>query len=1077
MDPDTLPPSWRSPYSRRVVLHLHYSNRMEHLGDALCEALRQPLRDPFARELVLVHSAGMGVWVQQRLARDAGVCANVESPFPRTWLAELGRGLLEAPPLERWHAEALLWPILAALDEVASEAGGAEVSRYLDGDAGASKRLQLAERLARLFDDYQSYRPELLGHFTAGPSSAPVGDWQGALWRALRRRIGVVPLCERIGELAAAARRKRAELPERVSLFGISALPPLHLELLSALARETEVHAYLLVPARATMDRAPADLFVELRAPHPLVVSLGRMASDLATMLRERAATLHAHLDAPPGDSALATLQRDLLEGTLRARALDPAQVRESIEVHACHGPMRQVEVLRDRLLAAFHELPGLSPQDVLVMVTDLDTYAPLIEAVFDRPVGSPGYVAWSIADRRARSENTVADALLRVLSLVGSRLSAPDVVDLLLAAPVREAFDIGLEDLDTITGWVRDAGVRWGIDGADRERFGQPPYEENTWRFGLDRLLLGVAFPGKGRETFGGRLPFDDVEGQRAELLGRFVHFCEALFANVRRLERPRTLPEWARALRRLVRELVAETRENGWQHQRLSVALAELEEEARQADLTTEFGPAAIRHLLRSRVADVRSPSGYLNGGITFCAMLPMRAVPFSVIAVLGLDDDVFPGDDGADSLDRMRLEPRPGDRSRRGDDRFLFLEALLSARERLLLFYTGQSIKDNASLPPSAVLSELRDCLPAGYEAQRAPLQPFSPQCYRGPEEARSFSRIWVEGARALATGQTAPPPFFEAPLPPLSEPLVIDPAGLARWLADPILYLLGRRLGVWYGREDGPLESREPIELDGLEQWAVRDRMIGLALDDVDPARLGVLARAQGLLPPGSLGSLTWGPLGEAVMAVAEPVRALSGGKVRGFREVDLKLPGGHLLGRVEAVYGSRLVHHSASTIKGKHFLALWVAHLALCASLPGYTEAYIVGREGASHGECWRLPFVGEAAERLSDLLALCALAHSTPLPLFPSASYELARWLGGAPLDDDAAMAKARREAGKAWGGEHGDSRKAHLALVVGDADPFGWLPPGVDDPELGFEALALRVYGPLQAALAKVAS
>lgn len=1055
------------------MLNLHYSNRMESLGEALCEALRQPLRDPFARELVLVHSAGMGVWVQQLLARDAGICANVDTPFPRTWLAELGRDLLEAPPLESWHAEALLWPILAAFDEVAAQPGGAEVARYLGGDAGGSKRLQLAERLARLFDDYQSYRPELLSGFAA----ASGGDWQGALWRALRRRVEAPPLCERVAEVAAAAKRKRAALPERVSLFGVSALPPLHLELLSALAREIEVHAFLLVPARNTMDRGPHDLFAEARAPHALVTSLGRMATDLASMLRERAAALHPRFAAPPGESALATLQSDLLEGTQRTRALEPERVRESIEVHSCHGPTRQVEVLRDRLLAAFHEVPGLAPRDVLVMVTDLDTYAPLIEAVFDRPVGSPGYLPWSIADRRARSENTVADALLRVLSLVGSRLTAPEVVDLLLSEPVREAFGIGLEELDTITAWVRDAGVRWGIDGADRERFGQPPYEENTWRFGLDRLLLGVAFRGNGRETFAGRLPYDDVEGQRAELLGRFAAFCEALFEHARRLERPRPLSEWGPALRRLLREMVAETRENGWQHQRLSVALAELEAQARDAGLSGEFGPAAIRHLLRTRVADVRSPSGYLNGGVTFCAMLPMRAVPFSVIAVLGLDDGVFPGDDAADSLDRMRLAPRPGDRSRRGDDRFLFLEALLSARERLLLFHTGQSIKDNKSLPPSAVLSELRDCLPAGYEPQRAPLQPFSPHCYRGPEEARSFSRVWVEGARALATGQTAAPSFFEAPLPPVSEPLVIDPAGLARWLGDPIRCLLGRRLGVWFRREDGPLASREPIDLGPLEQWAVRDRMIELALEDVDPARLGVLARAQGLLPPGSLGSLTWSPLGEAVMAVAEPVRALSGGKPRGFREVDLRLPGGHLIGRVEAVYGNRLVHHSASTLKGKHFLALWIAHLALCAGQPGYTEAYIVGREGGSHGECWRLPFVGEAAERLSDLLAVCALAQSTPLPLFPSASYALVRWMAGASLDDDAAMAKARREASKAWGGEHGDRSKAHLALVVGDADPFGWLPPGVDDPELGFEALALRVYGPLQAALAKVAS
>ena len=53
------------------------------------------------------------------------------------------------------------------------------------------------------------------------------------------------------------------------------------------------------------------------------------------------------------------------------------------MQVHSCHGPARQIDVLREVLLGLLQDDSTLEPRDILVMCPDIDTYAPLIVAGF----------------------------------------------------------------------------------------------------------------------------------------------------------------------------------------------------------------------------------------------------------------------------------------------------------------------------------------------------------------------------------------------------------------------------------------------------------------------------------------------------------------------------------------------------------------------------------------------------------------------------------------------------------------------------------------------------------------------
>ena len=419
-----------------------------------------------------------------------------------------------------------------------------------------------------------------------------------------------------------------------------------------------------------------------------------------------------------------------------------------SLQIHCCHGAMRELEVLHDRLLDLFDRLPGLMPKDILVTMPEVETYAPYIGAVFNT-------LPFSIADRSAQAESSVAAALLKLLALHGGRFLARDVLALLEIQAVRERFGIAESELDDVRRWVDDTGIRWGIDAAHRAAVGLPSFGNNSWRAGLDRLLLGYALPGDGATLFEDVLPYPEIEGGDAALLGRFVDFCEKLFRLIPALDAPRTLAEWEASLRELLDTFVDDNDD-------LADELKRVRSAVRGIGALTEFHPGPISfEVLRTHLASVLSETesgfGFLAGHITFCSLKPMRSVPFRVICILGLNDTAFPRREPPLGFDLLAQEGRG--RSRRDDDRQLFLETILSARDALYLSYSGLSPRDNSEAPPSVVVTELLDYTARNYEPALAvtmhPLQAFSTRYFGVDQPLFSYSAAALAASRASCT----------------------------------------------------------------------------------------------------------------------------------------------------------------------------------------------------------------------------------------------------------------------------------------------------------------------------------
>ena len=1205
-------------------MRLHQSNRMEALVSELVRLVRTDPGDPFAPERIVVPHPTIGRWLSLELARGLGIAANLRFEQPAEFAWSIMRGVV--PQLSReqpYRPERLRWRIhdllpgpvgeqeeVDARDRRASGSPGAArpdgdartwegaVRGYL-GDGDPRKRFDLADRLARVYDQCLLYRPDWIREWESGATP----HWQARLWQCLVETDGTgrpdhwvnaldtfrrnlrgnapdafrstpadgTPARESSPHVRSAAAPAPARptdpsppaapsfpppgWPRRASFFAVPALSPSYLDLLCEAARGIEIHLFALNPCREYWGDIHSRREIDYRAHgadpdtryytegNELLAAWGRAGRDAFDALVEVAgAEWGEHFVEPADAHRLADLQRDILDLRLAGEAdrtgamfagdqphsARPPAGDESIRVHVCHSPVREAEVLHDRLLALFDAHRDLEPADVLVLTPDLDVYGPAIEAVF----AAAARIPCNVAGVRAVESRTLR-AFLDLLSLPASRHGAEMVLAPLAAPAVRSRFGIAESDLRTVRDAVRAAGIRWAVDEAHRGEEGLPETADHTWRQGLRRLLLGYAMTDADAAVAGlvPCLPGDgdfDRGSMDGELLGRFVSYCQAVFGLRDRLRRRLQPAHWGRVLRDVVGDFLADgpaqvrdvastgdrtlARELAADVGAVRGLIRDFEREAARSEAPVPL--EVVLDVLRRRTLEAGRETVRLADGVTVASLGPGRIFPAEVVCVVGMNDGVFPRSPVTPSFDLVAAgRSRRGDRDVRYEDRFAFLEALLAARRCFLVTYSGRGLRDDAPIPPSVLVDELVDHLgrrfPGVSFETRHPLQPFSPRYFAasaadrrtaaadtahdgtaGGESLFSYSRGMCEAAKTMLAGRAGDEPpgrFAGAEVPdPDASGRRVDLADLAAFFANPTRFFLRERLGVRLELDDLTLDDDEPFQLDGLERHRLRSDIWDQIQAGIEPERAAVLLHGSGRLPQAGLGLIVH----QQARADVEPLQDLLAPYRTAIaappRDVDFEIEGFHVVGTIEHVE-----HLAPDVAKGGTGTSCGAG---TGDSAPDRMIWWRIGRlrardrieiwlrqlawAAAGHGPLdavvirfdegsWKSAVFsppGEARRQLGHWLCAWWRGLSAPLPFFPDTSFEFAGSIARAGDDDDEARAAAAVKAHEAWFG--GAYRRGERL------DPYFSLLHDGDDPlTADFEGLAMELLVPLAGA------
>lgn len=1069
------------------TLRLITSSSQRRLLEALADSICSPPLSPLEKESIVVLSNGMARWISMELAACHGVSAGLEFCFPNDLLDRSFRSVLAGShsslPFTR---TALTWRIAAQLPSLLQLAGFEQIASYLGSSRDDRRLLQISRALADCFDQYTIFRPEMVCGWDRGDGY----DWQAQLWRAINRDCGGSHRAALLGELqhhVSGGAPSDGTLPRRVTLFGISYLPPFHLEALRLLSAYCDVTCYLLNPCGeywgtiisekrksrlALQSPLPEEAEEYYETGNPLLSSLGTLGQEFFETLLEFGFEAE-ELDAAPearlqsGETAsrslLSSIRNDILTLYDRPSSGSKGVVPEddrSLQVHSCHGALREMEILYDNLLGLFDELSDLEPRHIVVMIPDIETYAPYISSVFGtRSAGRPP-LPHAISDRSIRRESPFVDAFLRVLDTAAGRFALQEMLDLLETPAVMSRFDIDENELVVIGEWLHGCNVRWGIDAGHRADLGFPRYADFSWQAGLERLFLGYAMSPDDSSTFGGILPYPACSGRQAEALGKLAEFVTVARENSLRLGVPHTLPEWADIFTTTVaRTLQSDENDSGG-----PLAVAKALNSLRDAASLHGFVQPIAFEAVRDHLAELLSGSGggygFMGGSITFCAMLPMRSIPMRVVWLAGMNDGEFPRTERPPGFSLMNGARRRGDRSLRDEDRYLFLEALMAAEERFCISYIGQSDRDNSSVPPSVLVAELTDYIMNGFVRSdgltpasvltRHRLQGFSPHYFDNSSPAHLFSydRETCQAVEAGRLSVRSRRLFMGDPLPLDSGSIrQIDLLQLRRFLANPAAAFLEQRLRVVpFNPAEEPDES-EPFSLDALSRYTLAQELVGRLLKGAPYDDCLAAARSRGVLPPLSAGKAAFDAVWEKSRRFAAALEPQLGTPLE---PLTISFAGDrvHLHAVLENCRSCIHTRWRCAGMKGKDRLALWLDHLLLNTAR---AEGYPLHSVMTASDTTLELAPVEDAARILSDLLDLYCEGMTRPLRFFPETSW--------------AFLKEGQTKAERAWRGDQrmgfpGECDNQAAALCFGGEEPWGE----------EFNTLAVRIYGPLVA-------
>jgi len=1009
-------------------------NRLEELAREL--AMRTCIRpvDPFTPEVVVIQSRGMERWLALEVARHNGIAANLDFPFPEAFLQTIYETVLPAVPDEKpLRREAMVFGAFAVLPGLIDADPAFEPIRsYLRDDDNGAKRIQLAEQIAHLFDQYIVFRPDMIRAWDEGQGigDSPHQAWQSTLWRELTHRLPGIHRADLWQQTLNAVRRESVPsgaLPQRVSVFGISYLPPFYLQALLALSQVMTVDFYQLNPCREYW----ADIVSgseEKRLRRPWIDVAGKIAGDdlhleegnrlLASMGHQGRAfhRLIGDFDVQTEDlfqvdrvdTLLAAIQDDILH--LRNRPPGDGEQNElpavdhSVQIHACHSPMREIEILYDQLLDLLNTDSNLNPQDIFVLTTDIETYAPYIQAVFGAPEDEALRIPFSISDRSPVQCNPVVEAFFLLLDLKQSRFTVSDISNLIEVSAVRARFDLSIDDLRLIDRWIYETRICWGADADSKSRLGLPPTGDNTWQAGLDRLLMGYALSPERDALFNGILPARGAEGIDAEVLGRLAHFIETLQQWQTRLTLSQTPSAWATHLIQLLEDFFRPLASDEHDFRLLRHLIADLRHYSTAANVTERVDSGVIGGYLKRRLEDEKTGGGFISGGVTFGALLPMRSIPAKVICLVGLNQDVFPREDRPLGFDLMAAAPRIGDRSCRNDDKYLFLEALISARHTFYLSYIGFDIQDNTAIPPSVLVSELLDYISEGYHrteqelVTRHRLQAFSPAYFSHDDPGLfSYSHQSCDAAMSLARSRSKsaePPDFLSLPLSEWDASFqTVAIETLVRALAHPCRFLLEQRLQLHLHEYQLNQNDRESFVLDPLDRFAIGQALIKDLL--VEPLSQDAMekARAAGRLPHGDPGRLSF----LAVSAEAEDLVAVMpewpSGTEPAVLPVQVQIAPYTISGTLGPILPAGQLCYRYSNTKGLDLIGAWLRHLLWCRMSDDRDQCVtmMINRDGRR-----RFQRIDDPDAQLNHMLSIYGRAGHEPLPFFPRSSWDYA---------------------------------------------------------------------------------
>lgn len=1036
---------------------LYKSNLLEKLCDKAIEILNSSSEEnPLKKVSVIVQTDGLGKWLALQIAEKNGICANIEFLSPEQYINKVSKDVLKIDNgksiYESMHLKWIIYDILGS--DLMKKAAFKSMNNYILGDP--VRRYLISGKCADLFDQYAVFRPKMIESWKKGANfykSDKDEKWQKELFIEIGSRFPDEKDRVDFHKLFTAKCDDLSNSGTHISgdllLFGISSMSEYHLYLFKALSGIMPVHflslnpsgnewGYIVSTKKSEKSKILGKDELYYESGNRFLADLGMSGRDFFKMMTDSEIEdfdLFSELEKPK--TMLEKVQKEVFD----INELEKFELDGSIKISGCWGKMRELEVLKDNLFDIFSNNPSIQPSDVIVMSPDIEEYAPYIEAVFSAGENERS-IPFSIADRSAGKEGPVVSTFLKILKLNGSLFKKSEVLSVFENEAIYKKFKLEKKDLKNIRTAVEESGIKWGIDKRFRESRNFPPFEQNSWKFGIERMILGYSMPGKGIDSFGGVLPYDEIEGSSARTIAKFISFTDTLFRIVNSYNMDKTVADWAARFNDLIDALFDENIDTAREIRYLRQIADNLKESSVNSGFLAPVPLKVVQIFIEESVQNSGFRRGFLNGSVTFCSLKPMRSIPFKVISMIGMNDEVFPREPSKSGFDLIKKYPLANDRNPKFSDKYFFLESMLSAGSFLLISYNARSVRDsshNLCSSPVKMLSDHLNFKTGKFKEAIYPLQPFSKKYFTADSPLFTYSGKDFEAHNAFAGRDIEYKANIQKAVdkPQLGNEttLELELDDFISFFLNPPKYFLRKRLGILLPYFEKPDEDSEVFSIDPLTGYGFKNELVNMTGKGQGVADFKKKMKGEGKAPHGPAGQvLLAGALSEMDQYLSKIQRYKSGSDSEEISfEYVSKFPGQTLKvqGRLDAVFSNgQLFFRPSKKANPKDKIKCWISHLFMNAA-GRKIPTYFIGME-----KDLDISPVENPEIVLDKLAAIYLKGISTPLPVNPFIAETMNLGLKFGKNKNDAFLQMLDKKKNP-WGGSEDDPAFKFVAEIT----------------------------------------
>lgn len=927
------------------MIHLIRSHNLNTLASALSEKLVETAPDdPFVSQKIIVPNLDTARWFKLFAADQNGIAANLECMLPAEWLWRQTRKIYpDLPGLLQSDLQPMKWSLFELLSDPEAREKFQILNRYIESQPQERREqaaFQLAGQIASVFDGYLVYRPEMVLRWQKGHSEKGDEKWQSELWRMLNKswkksgEDSQKNRAELYAEVTKALSEKKLESEDALYILNPGLLPLPLVKMLEKTALQSDVFFYQIRLSKSGRENV-----------NELAQVFGRESESIDNVINyldsDEVLNLYPQISKK---SALHRVQGEIVEGVPVSKFPEMKDGIQGIEVRSCHSSLREIEVLHQFLLEMFEEDESLHPDDVLVVTPDLETYRPYIKAVFDQAEEGRPHIPYHAGYSSRSSDTGIERSLLRLLSVIDSRFEFSDVIDHFMMKPVRQTFGVSESDCNKLKRWIEENHVVWGLNAEHRKEFGQPAEELQTWNSAVRRGWYGNLFGGEEGDSLDDLLLYQSIRTANDQAVwASFSNYMYRLDTMRKEIKRKKTCPDWSEWLSNKMDSLFDAASFEGVEAQSIRRIIGQISEQSEVAACRQEISFSLFKSELTSMLDRHKASGALFTNGVTFSSMVPVRSIPFKIIALIGLNESSFPRKQVTPDFDLMAQNPLPGERNRKNEDRNLFLESVMAARDVHYCSYIGQSPVDNETIPPSTIVGEWVDVLSkaSGMEAEniikKEALSGFSPTNF---ESGKNYSGVYLQTAQTMLDDEDSTSGLKldqEIPLEESAEPIQLD--DMVRFYSNPIQWFLRKRFDISLREMD---EEKDEFQLDHLEKHILFQRVFGWVLDGKSDQKIQKYLVQSGAVPVGWPGQQKVLELKGNVRSAISVLNQMNIRPKLDQYPISISVDEDRIEGSLTSYSDHQFVDINPSKFSGKIAIHSWIRHL--CGELSGHFEA-------------------------------------------------------------------------------------------------------------------------------------